>query len=390
MTAPIEILVVEDNDSDAFILRRALSSHESDFKLHRTTRCSDALDILHHRSFDIILLDLSLPDSHGLETVRSIVKAQSGVPVIVLTGHDNDAAGLEAVKAGAQDYLIKNSIDSGEIVRSIRYALERKRTERYARERDSLKSALQAMEQVLAVVGHELRTPLAAVRATSEYLLSDGASPSADPRQFLQAIHDETVRMADLVSNLLEAARLNSGCVRWNWSSFDLQGGCEAAVKIVQPGASGRRLRIVTTVEPPDLSMCGDHDAIQRLIINLLNNAVAHTTSGTIAITARLSNEAEGSVEIEVTDTGEGIAPEIVGKLGQAFALSRGAIGADYVRGTGLGLMICKAIAAAHGGHIHVSSRLGEGSSFKVVLKAGLTGPVEAGDGGEILQEAAA
>jgi PAS domain S-box-containing protein len=252
-----------------------------------------------------------------------------------------------------------------------------KHTQLLEGERSALKKAVASMEQVLGVVAHELRTPLAGVRAMTEYLLEAAPRDTVEFDQFLRSMNHEVVRMADTVNNLLEAARINSGRARWNWSTFDVAELCREAVSRAMPLVDPAAVTMSSSVQAAELNMNGDADAVSRLLLNLLSNAAKHTQRGTIRVTASLSEEAGRLwLDLEVSDTGEGIAPEILDRLGEAFALNSGIVGAKHVRGTGLGLAICAGIAAAHGGRVRFHSHVGEGTAARVRLRADLDGPV--------------
>ena len=123
--------------------------------------------------------------------------------------------------------------------------------------------------------------------------------------------------------------------------------------------------------------MSGDADALRRLMINLLSNAQKHTPTGRIHLAVRAySDDSARWVALRVTDTGTGIDPEVVPRLGQAFALNSGPVGSDPASGTGLGLAICRGIAEAHGGGLRFSSMQGQGTTVTAVLRADLPGPV--------------
>jgi PAS domain S-box-containing protein len=270
---------------------------------------------------------------------------------------------------------------SGVAVRMIGSMLditERKRAEELERERASLTRAVESMDHVLGVVGHELRTPLAGLRAMSEFLLTDGADQAQEYNQFLRGIHDEVVRMSGTVHNLLEAARLNSGKARWNWSDFGLAEVCRDAVEAVRPVVDADQVALTLTVEPADLSMRGDADAVRRLVLNLLSNAHKHTAKGQIDVSVTAATDATGAaaVRVEVRDTGSGIRLEVRDRLGEAFALNSGVVGEMFVTGTGLGVAICKGIVAAHGGGIEIQSAPGRGTAVTAILLADLPGPV--------------
>jgi PAS domain S-box-containing protein len=137
-TGPIKVLLVEDNALDTRLFREWLSEiHTSEFELHAVPRLEDALARIDGERFDVVLTDLSLPDSHGLETFRTLHRSVPNIPVIVLSGVDDETVAVSAVREGAQDYLVKNRIDSHLLGRAIRYAIER----------DAVERALQESEQ---------------------------------------------------------------------------------------------------------------------------------------------------------------------------------------------------------------------------------------------------
>src|SRR4051812_34566083 len=122
----ISALLVEDNPSDLLLMKEYLGElPRLDFKLHEAGRLSQALDSLHSQTFDVVLLDLGMPDSQGLDTLAAVRAQAPYTPVLVLTGQDDEAVGLKALQAGAQDFLVKNQIQPTILGRAIRYAIER-------------------------------------------------------------------------------------------------------------------------------------------------------------------------------------------------------------------------------------------------------------------------
>jgi CheY-like chemotaxis protein len=119
------ILLVEDSPSDAFAIRTLLEGYSKQYPITHVERLSEALTRLTQEEFAVVLLDLSLPDSTGLDTIRAIQTQLLQVPIIVLTGLDNEEIGIKAVQEGAQDYLIKGQFVAGAFIRSINYAIER-------------------------------------------------------------------------------------------------------------------------------------------------------------------------------------------------------------------------------------------------------------------------
>ena len=146
----LKILLVEDNKNDAALISEMIyedaikNADEVQYDLVHRETCKDALNYLAENKVDVILLDLSLPDSSGLDTVKKIVEQEKNTPIIVLTGLDNETVALQALQIGVQDYLSKNQINGILLVRSLRYSIERfnnlKEKERLIKE---LKEALE-------------------------------------------------------------------------------------------------------------------------------------------------------------------------------------------------------------------------------------------------------
>ena len=121
-----KVLLVEDNPGDVRLLIEFLHENgKNEFSLEHVDTIKRALDYLEHNDCDLLLLDLSLPDGSGLETARLLCGAAPHLPIIVLTGLEDDKLAIEAVQAGAQDYLIKNEVNSSILIRSMNYAIER-------------------------------------------------------------------------------------------------------------------------------------------------------------------------------------------------------------------------------------------------------------------------
>src|ERR1700731_2371197 len=163
------LLLVEDNHGDARLLREMFNeqgSHETD--LTHVACMGDAEQHLATSSVDIILLDLGLPDAQGLEAVRRARAAAPSIPLVVLTGLDDESLATQALQQGAQDYLIKGQIDTRGLLRALRYAVERKILERL---KDSF----------VASVSHELRTPLTSISGSLALLILKAAGTLPEP-----------------------------------------------------------------------------------------------------------------------------------------------------------------------------------------------------------------
>jgi len=138
----LKILLVEDNPGDVFIIKDLLSNSGVQHQISHTSRLSEAKRIAEEREFDVILLDLGLPDSFGLETLRSLEASKNKAPIIVLTGLDDEVVAVESLKEGAQDYLVKNKLNSENIIHAIKYGIERKKLQEIQKKHTSQFSIL--------------------------------------------------------------------------------------------------------------------------------------------------------------------------------------------------------------------------------------------------------
>ena len=181
------VLLVEDNAGDADLVRLRLVEGKSDVHVNCVPRLSDALACLEAEAPSLVLLDLNLPDSHGAETFRRIMRKAPNVPVVILSGQDDEALAMKAVHQGVQDYLVKDDITSKQLERALRYAVERQgllRSLEITRQQQ-----LEFKNQFLSHVSHELRTPLTCIHQYVTLLLDGLAGPVAPD----QADHLRTV-----------------------------------------------------------------------------------------------------------------------------------------------------------------------------------------------------
>jgi signal transduction histidine kinase/DNA-binding response OmpR family regulator len=154
MSKPLRILLVEDNPGDADLIQEMLPvGEDSEFTVHCVTRLADAVSHLRKKDTDIALLDLDLPDSNGIETVRIARQAAPELPIVVLTGNQDERVGIAAVQGGAQDFLIKGQTQRNQLTRVIRYAVQRHCAEEQVRESERfLRSALDALSAHIAII----------------------------------------------------------------------------------------------------------------------------------------------------------------------------------------------------------------------------------------------
>ncbi len=213
---------------------------------------------------------------------------------------------------------------------------------------------------------HDLRSPLTAVRGYLQVLVEEMAGPvNEQQKKMLRVMENATTKLLYIISNLLDSAKISAGKLQVNLSEVNLRQLIPNLVEIMH--AEAAKKKITLTVELPDTFSAINIDAslIERVIINLISNAVKFTPeNGFITIKAA---ELSDRVQIQVVDTGPGIPAEFMDKMFKRFEQVSGTKG-----GTGLGLSNCKYIVEAHMGEIGVRSKLGEGSAFTFTLPKGL------------------
>lgn len=204
------VLLIEDNPGDADLIRLRLVEAHADVAVSCADRLSTGLSSILTKTPAMVLLDLNLPDSHGAETYRTVLKEAPGVPIVVLSGLDDEELAVNAVHQGVQDYLVKGSFDSKQLARAMRYAIER---QALLLSLDmSRRQQLQFKNEFLSHVSHELRTPLACIHQFVSLML-DGLAGKVRPeqREHLETVFSSVNQLRAMITDLLEATRAETG-----------------------------------------------------------------------------------------------------------------------------------------------------------------------------------
>jgi signal transduction histidine kinase len=377
---PLQVLLVEDNAGDVRLLREMFSTETADdFELTHFLRMSDAVVHLAKGGVDIALLDLGLPDAHGLETLRRARAVAPDVPVIVLTGLDDEALAAEAMKEGAQDYLIKGQIENRALPRALRHAIERHRMQGEANQIRTLQ--LRLKDEFLSHVSHELRSPLTAIYQFVTILL-DGLAGEVQPEQaeYLRITLRNVRQLESMIADLLEVTRIQEGKLNIEPQAASLRNTIMETVSMFEGTAAAKGITIRANI-PAGLPLAYvDPSRARQVLINLISNAIKFTPKGgEIKAQMRIFEEDPSFLAVEIADTGCGIKPEasklIFERLFQANEPSE-----EGRKGLGLGLYISNELVVRQGGKIWVTSEPQKGSNFfftvPIFSLASLIGPI--------------
>ncbi len=198
----IHVLLIEDEAADALLVRQLLVDIMGpSVALTHVDRLADAIARLRAEKFDVVLLDLDLPDSAGVQTLVRLHNLDLGVPVVVLGGQDDEALALEVMRRGAQDYLIKNQLDPPSLGRSITHGIERQKIA----DRGRAESSEHAKSDFLADLSHQLRTPLNSVIGFSELLVDEKVGAlNPEQREYLNDILASGRHLLDLMIDVVD------------------------------------------------------------------------------------------------------------------------------------------------------------------------------------------
>lgn len=366
-----QVLVLEDNSADFDLLIELVSQATKPGSLYEQFKVGAAhLESLSAaKAFfsdleeasaplpDLLLLDLHLLDSDGMETLESVLEMDLNLPIVVLTGDINPDLWVEALHIGAEDYLVKGQTNPEMLMRVITHAVER-----YSLKR-SLKEKLSEMENFAYVASHDLQEPLRKITAFGDRLQSVCAEELPDKgKDYLGRMINSSSRMQRLLDDLLSFSRISANT--FEFSEIKISELVDQVLSDLELAINEAGAKIINQVE--DFSIEADPIHLARLLQNLIANSIKYRDKNrAVEIKIEAKKLSDSQIKISVHDNGTGFDEAYKDKIFQQFQRLHGR--SEY-EGSGMGLASVKKIAEMHQGSITASSEIGKGSSFFLQL----------------------
>jgi two-component system, sensor histidine kinase and response regulator len=353
------IFVIDDDDVMLLSCRRVLE-HDG-YEVETFDNGQEGIARLQEARPQLLLVDLKMPEFDGLQVIARVRAIDPDLVIAVITGYATIATAVEAMKAGAYDFLPK-PFTPDELRLVVTRGCERWQLVQESRRLRQEKDA--AERRVFTFLSHQLKTPLAAAKQCLDVLtFTSGAGLSPDVAGWIERARGRLDQMVSMIDDWLTLARAERGSASGE-ASADLAEVIGDVLDAAGPHAEHAAVTLDRDVASGIPPVRGDAVSVATVISNLVTNAIKYNRRGG-QVTVRVASRA-GAARLEVTDTGLGIPAESLPRIFDEFYRAGGPT--SGIPGTGLGLAICRRIVHDLGGAIEVSSTEGAGSTFIVTL----------------------
>lgn len=362
------ILLIEDDEEDYFLLKKVLTKmSNTHYNIVWESDYAAGLTKMLAGNHDICLLDYRLGAQNGIDLTKQARSQGYALPIVLLTGASESEIDIQALQAGADDYISKGNLNEDLIRRIIRYAIERKKAEREREKLLSEQLASQALEkkrnEFISMVVHELRTPLTSLKAHAQILRKRFLLTGDEPIiRTTTRMNTQINKLTELISDFQDVTRIEGGKLQFRESYFSFDELVNELVEEIQPITE--KHTIISEGETKQ-TVWGDQGRIGQVITNLIMNAIKYApNTNRILVTKTTDNT---YVTLRVRDFGPGIPKDLQAKIFDPFYRLDG-VKRQAISGLGLGLYIASSIIKRQEGKLWVESEIGEGSTFCFTL----------------------
>ncbi len=367
----VKVLVVDDSKPDAILLAKELQRAGYSVVTKRVDTPEDMERALASEKWDVILCDYIMPHFSGPLALELLHNKGLDIPIIIVSGQVGEDAAVEAMKLGANDYVMKTNLKrlgpvvEREIAEAIGRRQRRKAEEELKAKEEELRVARKIdaiKDEFIGLISHELKTPLTVIIGAANVAISAGVS-QGEAREMMEEVARSAEALSAMVDNLLELSRYQSNRLNLQAKQINVDPIIHSVVNKLNNKSSIHHLAVELSHDLPLVSV--DSIRIERVLYNLIENAIKYSPKGgKVRVSGRRQN---GQLIVGVSDQGIGIKTEDQSKLFQSF--QRLEVQNKYnISGVGLGLRVCQIIVEAHGGRIWVESTPGVGSTFYFAL----------------------
>ncbi len=365
---PTIILLIEDDEDDYILLQKILTKIPGGrYTVIWEHSPLSGLNAMLTQEHDLCMLDYRLGASNGIELLKEARSQGYENPIILLTGANEGEIDIQALQAGADDYISKEQLQGELLYRIIRYAIERRKAERdrehLLREQLASRELEQRRNEFIGMVVHELKTPLTSLKGYA-YLLRKRHAKAADEQavQLSLRMEQQITKLTDLVDDFLDVSRLAGGMLQFHESYFDFDA---LVTEIVQEVQLVSEQQVIQSEGKTGQQVWGDRMRVGQVITNFLTNAMKYAPQSKYILLKTQASDTD--VILSVKDFGPGIPKELRKKIFDPFYR----IEKTEMRetpGLGLGLHIASEIIKRQDGQIWVESEEGQGATFYFTL----------------------
>lgn len=374
-----KILVADDNEINREVIKNYLNIKNYEFEEASNGR--EAIEIIEkHNDIDMAIIDMIMPDMFGYEVCEKVRKKHSlyELPILIMTADKRLENLVKAFKFEANEYMLK-PFDKYELLYRVKTMLTLK---------NSVENAIKLSKQVtlanekveklieydkirmefFANISHEFRTPLNVISSTMQLLKSLNKNMRLEDKKikyYFDIVNQNSFRLIRLTNNLIDTVKSDSGNLKLNLNNKDIVFVVEQLSQIVAKYAKTKGISLIFDTDVEEKTMSFDEEKIERVILNILSNAVKFNKRGG-SIFVNIYDKGE-FIQICVKDTGIGIPADELSFIFKRFVQVDKSITREN-EGTGIGLTLAKAFVEIHGGNIQVNSQVGKGSEFIITL----------------------